>query len=258
MEEGSRGLQKQNSEIDQAATAVTEMSAAVDEVARNAVAAFDAARQSNQAATVGKQRVDETLGAMHQLTDQVEQTSLRIQGLAAQSQDINKVLGVISAIAAQTNLLALNAAIEAARAGEQGRGFAVVADEVRALAHRTQTSTLEVEQMISAIQKGTEEAAASMACSREQAVTTQKVADQAGRALHEITLSVSQIDERTQQIAAASEEQASVAAEVDRNLVHIRDLAIQSAAGAHETSVASSELADLAVTLNNLVQRFKV
>jgi methyl-accepting chemotaxis protein len=258
IEEGSQGLQRQNNEIEQAATAVTEMSAAVDEVARNAASASEAAQQSSQAATVGKQRVDETLAAMHTLTNQVEQTSSRIQGLAAQSQDINKVLGVISAIAAQTNLLALNAAIEAARAGEQGRGFAVVADEVRALAHRTQTSTLEVEQMIHGILKGTQEAAVSMENSCKQVIATQQVAEQAGQALQEITHSASLIDDRTLQIATASEEQASVAAEVDQNLIRIRDLAIQSAAGAHETSVASAELADLATRLNTLVQRFKL
>lgn len=257
-EEASRSLQHQNSEVEQAATAVTEMSVAVDEVARNAVSASEAARQSTQAAVLGKQRVDETLFAIRDLTEQVQRTSTDIQHLASESQNISKVLSVISAIADQTNLLALNAAIEAARAGEQGRGFAVVADEVRALAHRTQSSTLEINQMISAIQKGTEGAMTSMERSRQKAMATSEAAEQAGNALADITSSVNVIDERNQLIAAASEEQAHVAREVDQNLIRIRDLSIQSAAGANQTSTASSELSNLAVQLNTLVRRFRV
>ena len=257
-EQSSIGMQHQNSEVEQAATAVTEMSTAVDEVARNAVSASEAARQSTQAAARGKQRVDETLHAIHNLSDQVQQTSAEIERLADESQSISKVLGVISAIAEQTNLLALNAAIEAARAGDQGRGFAVVADEVRALAHRTQSSTLEIEQMISAIQKGTEGAMTSMEQSRQKALTTRQAAEQAGNALSDITASVEVIDERNQLIAAASEEQAHVAREVDQNLIRIRDLSIQTAAGANQTSVASGELSNLAVQLNALVRRFRL
>lgn len=257
-EEGSRGLQHQNSEVEQAATAVNEMSTAVDEVARNAVSASEAARQSTQAATRGKQRVDETLYAIRELSDQVQQTSTDIERLAGESQNISKVLSVISSIAEQTNLLALNAAIEAARAGEQGRGFAVVADEVRALAHRTQSATLEINQMISAIQKGTEGAMTSMEQSRHKAAATRKAAEEAGKALNDITASVDMIDERNQLIAAASEQQAHVAREVDQNLIRIRDLSIQTAAGANQTSVASSELSNLAVQLNTLVRRFQI
>ncbi|WP_040067697.1 methyl-accepting chemotaxis protein, partial [Pseudomonas batumici] len=154
-EEASRGLQQQNNEIEQAATAVNEMTSAVEEVARNAVSTSEASQQSNQAALEGRNRVVETVDAIQAMTRDVQSTSVLMEGLATQGRDIGQVLDVIRAIAEQTNLLALNAAIEAARAGEAGRGFAVVADEVRALAHRTQQSTKEIEQMVAGIQNGT-------------------------------------------------------------------------------------------------------
>jgi methyl-accepting chemotaxis protein len=256
-ETANRTLQQQNSEIEQAATAVNQMSAAVDEVARNATSTSQAAKDSNQAAATGNRKVGETLQAMRNLTERVELTSEQVQGLAEQAQDISKVLGVIRAIAEQTNLLALNAAIEAARAGEQGRGFAVVADEVRALAHRTQTSTQEIEQMISAIQAGTSQVVASMSSSTEEVYNTQRTADEAGVSLQAITESVQVIDDRNQQIATASEQQAHVAREVDRALVSIRNLALQSSAGTQQTLVASNELSELAVNLNQMVARFR-
>ncbi len=257
-EQGSLTLQQQNSEIEQAAAAVNQMTAAVEEVARNAASASTSARQSSEAANLGNQRVAQTLDAIRHLSQQVQETESRVQGLAQQAVDISQVLNVIRSIAEQTNLLALNAAIEAARAGEQGRGFAVVADEVRALAHRTQTSTLEIEKMISSIQSGTHSAVQAMQASNSQAQATQLSADEAGRALQEITEAVGTIDERNMQIATASEQQAHVAREVDRNLMSIRDLSIQSAAGAHQTTTASSELARLAVDLKGLVARFSV
>ncbi|AZF64376.1 methyl-accepting chemotaxis protein [Pseudomonas sp. LBUM920] len=257
-EEASRGLQQQNNEIDQAATAVNEMTAAVEEVARNAVSTSEASSQSNQAAREGRDRVVETVGAIQTMTQDVQTTSVMIEGLATQGRDIGKVLDVIRAIAEQTNLLALNAAIEAARAGEAGRGFAVVADEVRALAHRTAQSTQEIEKMVAGIQTGTGEAVQSMQQSNQRTQTTLEMARAAGVALEQITQSISLINERNLVIASASEEQAQVSREVDRNLVNIRDLATQSAAGANQTSAASHELSRLAVDLNAMVARFVI
>ncbi|WP_347900642.1 methyl-accepting chemotaxis protein [Pseudomonas purpurea] len=257
-EEASRGLQQQNDEIEQAATAVNEMTAAVEEVARNAVSTSEASNQSTQAAREGRDRVVETVGAIQTMTQDVQATSLMIEGLATQGRDIGKVLDVIRAIAEQTNLLALNAAIEAARAGEAGRGFAVVADEVRALAHRTAQSTQEIEKMVAGIQNGTGEAVESMAQSNQRTQSTLELARAAGVALEQITQSIHQINERNLVIASASEEQAQVSREVDRNLVNIRDLATQSAAGANQTSAASHELSRLAVDLNAMVARFVI
>jgi methyl-accepting chemotaxis protein len=257
-EEASRGLQQQNNEIEQAATAVNEMTAAVEEVARNAVSTSEASNQSTQAAREGRDQVVKTVDAIQTMTHDVQNTAHMIEGLAAQGRDIGKVLDVIRAIAEQTNLLALNAAIEAARAGEAGRGFAVVADEVRALAHRTAQSTQEIEKMVAGIQNGTGEAVSSMQQSNQRTQTTLEMARAAGVALEQITQSIHQINERNLVIASASEEQAQVSREVDRNLVNIRDLATQSAAGANQTSAATHELSRLAVDLNAMVARFVI
>ena len=257
-EEASRGLQQQNNEIEQAATAVNEMTAAVEEVARNAVSTSEASNQSTHAAREGRDQVVKTVDAIQTMTHDVQNTSHMIEGLAAQGRDIGKVLDVIRAIAEQTNLLALNAAIEAARAGEAGRGFAVVADEVRALAHRTAQSTQEIEKMVAGIQNGTGEAVSSMQQSNQRTQSTLELARAAGVALEQITQSIHQINERNLVIASASEEQAQVSREVDRNLVNIRDLATQSAAGANQTSAATHELSRLAVDLNAIVARFVI
>ncbi|PMY46083.1 MULTISPECIES: methyl-accepting chemotaxis protein [Pseudomonas] len=257
-QEASRGLQQQNNEIEQAATAVNEMTAAVEEVARNAVSTSEASNQSTQAAREGRDRVVETVDAIQTMTHDVQNTALMIEGLATQGRDIGKVLDVIRAIAEQTNLLALNAAIEAARAGEAGRGFAVVADEVRALAHRTAQSTQEIEKMVAGIQNGTGEAVSSMQQSNQRTQSTLEMARAAGVALEQITSSIQLINERNLVIASASEEQAQVSREVDRNLVNIRDLATQSAAGANQTSAATHELSRLAVDLNAMVARFVI
>ncbi|TLX56878.1 methyl-accepting chemotaxis protein [Stutzerimonas nosocomialis] len=256
-EDSARGLEQQNNELEQAATAVNEMTAAVDEVARNAVSTSEASRASDDNAKKGQQQVNGTVNSISQLAGEIGGTSVQVKDLADKVHDISKVLDVIRSIAEQTNLLALNAAIEAARAGDAGRGFAVVADEVRALAHRTQQSTLEIEQMIGNIRTGADQAKASMDASTERATATLRIAEAAGQALQEITDAISQISERNLVIASASEEQAQVAREVDRNLVNIRDLAAHSSAGASQTNAASQDLSRLAVELNDLVNRFK-
>jgi methyl-accepting chemotaxis protein len=257
-EESSRGLQQQNGELEQAATAVNEMTVAVEEVARNAVSTSQASEQSTQTARQGRDKVVQTVQAIQVMTEDVKAASSLVEGLAEQGRDIGKVLDVIRSIAEQTNLLALNAAIEAARAGEAGRGFAVVADEVRALAHRTAQSTREIEQMVAGIQSGTSETVQSMALNTSRTQITLELARAAGDALEQITDAISQINERNLVIASASEEQAQVSREVDRNLVNIRDLATQSAAGANQTSAASHELSRLAVDLNGMVARFVI
>lgn len=257
-ENANTGMQQQNNEVEMAATAVTEMSAAVEEVARNASAASEAATRSNSAAIAGRARVDETVEAITLMVSSVGDASNEVQGLAVMATDISKVLDVIRAIAEQTNLLALNAAIEAARAGEAGRGFAVVADEVRALAHRTQTSTSEIEQMITSIQKGTGAAVSAMGNTNTQAQKTLDTARGAGSALVEITETIDDITERNVLIATASEEQAQVAREVDRSLVSIRDLSSQASEGSNQTALASSELSKLAAELARLVNQFRL
>ena len=258
MSESAQGLQQQNNEIEMAATAVTEMSHAVEEVASNAVTTSADSKAAAETARFGQVQLTDTLSAIGSLTGNVLSASEQARNLAEQTQNISKVLDVIRAVAEQTNLLALNAAIEAARAGEAGRGFAVVADEVRSLAHRTGESTREIEQMIGGIQQGTNQTVSALMTSADQARQTQEQASAANQALSTITQAVSGIDERNLVIASAAEEQAQVAREVDRNLVRIRDLSIQTSAGAEQTQTASQELSRLAGDLSGLVRRFKV
>ena len=257
-DESARGLTQQNNEIEQAATAVNEMTSAVEEVARNAVSTSEASKNATTSAGDGRDLVQETVSAIERMSADVQSTATLIGDLANESRDIGKVLDVIRGLADQTNLLALNAAIEAARAGEAGRGFAVVADEVRALAHRTQQSTSEIERMIGSIQSGTEHAVDSMRNSTERAESTLNIARGAGLSLDTINSAIVEINERNLVIASAAEEQAQVAREVDRNLVNIRDLSVQSATGASQTSAASGELSRLAVDLNGMVGRFRL
>ncbi|PYY70494.1 methyl-accepting chemotaxis protein [Pseudomonas jessenii] len=257
-EDATRGLHQQSLEIEQAATAVNQMTAAVEEVASNAAATSQASRESDRIARHGREQVHQTVLSIESLAEDVTTNVTQVEDLAQKVYGITTVLDVIRAIAEQTNLLALNAAIEAARAGEAGRGFAVVADEVRALAHRTQQSTREIEQMITGIQQGTDLAVSSMQQSNTRARSTLEVAKAAGVALEDIASAFTVINERNIVIASASEEQAAVAREVDRNLMNIRDLAQQSSAGASQTSAASQELSRLAVDLNTLVARFSI
>jgi len=253
-----RGIQRQNDEIAQSATAMNQMSAAVDEVANNAVLASEAARASSTAAEHGHEQVTQTVASISDLQGAVDRAAGELNALAGQVRSIGGVLEVIRGVAEQTNLLALNAAIEAARAGEAGRGFAVVADEVRALAHRTQQSTAQIEEMVVAIQAGTDKAVNSMAESSERARMSVDVAQAAGAALADITAAIAQINARNLNIASATEEQAQVAREVDRSLVSIRDLSTQTAAGAQQTAAAGNDLSRLAVNLNATVLRFKL
>lgn len=257
-DESTRGLTRQNDEIQQAATAVNQMTAAVDEVARNAVSTSEASRQANAEADDGRLQVDQAVSGMSSMVSEINDSTQAVVDLAVQVREIAKVVDVIRGIADQTNLLALNAAIEAARAGEQGRGFAVVADEVRALAHRTQSSTVDIENMIGTVQLGADGAVAAMNKSLTLANNTQTMAQNAGEALQRITHSVAKINERNLVIASASEEQAQVAREVDRNLLNIQDLSTQTAAGAHQTNASSQELSRLATSFNTLVAKFQL
>ncbi|MDT3719601.1 methyl-accepting chemotaxis protein [Pseudomonas oryzihabitans] len=257
-DESSRGLVRQNDEIQQAATAVNQMTSAVEEVARNASSTSTASQSTSEAAEAGRGQVQQAVGAIDTMTAELGTSSQTVQQLADQVRDIGKMVDVIRSIAEQTNLLALNAAIEAARAGEQGRGFAVVADEVRALAARTQASTGEIESLIGGVQQTADQAVRAMDGSQVRAQDTQRLAQAAGEALARITQAVASINERNLVIASAAEEQAQVAREVDRNLSNIQDLSTQTAAGANQTSASSQDLSRLATSFNQLVARFQL
>nr|WP_191867637.1 methyl-accepting chemotaxis protein [Pseudomonas coronafaciens] len=256
-EESSRGLIRQKDEIQQAATAVNEMTAAVEEVARNATDASEASEHTSSSAKEGRDKVKNAVESVGAMADKISDSTGKVEVLAQRVNEISKILGVIQSIAQQTNLLALNAAIEAARAGEQGRGFAVVADEVRALAHRTQASTADIEAMMGQVHTGAEEAVFAMNSSKTLADDTRRQAVEAGEALDRITEGVSTINEKNLVIASAAAEQAHVAREVDRNLVNIQDLSTQTAAGANQTNASSSELSRLASSFGVLVGKFK-
>jgi methyl-accepting chemotaxis protein len=252
------GINQQLSETSQVATAMNEMSATVQEVARNAVEAASAAQEADSTFHQGKQVIDKVIHAIGELSSEVDEASSVIQQLEVESKNIGSVLDVIKSIAEQTNLLALNAAIEAARAGEQGRGFAVVADEVRTLAGRTQESTTEIEDMIGKLQAGTNNAVKVMASGKEMTQVGVEQAAAAGEALQTINAAVERISGMNTQIASASEEQSSVTEEINRSIVSINEVAEQSATGAQQTSQASDDLAKLADQLKGLVDRFKV
>jgi methyl-accepting chemotaxis protein len=249
---------KQQHEVDQVATAMNEMTATVQEVARNATEAAKAASHSDEEAQNGQAVVDRTINAIDALASEVDRAANVIHRLEQDSDKIGTVLDVIKGIAEQTNLLALNAAIEAARAGEQGRGFAVVADEVRTLASRTQQSTAEIQQMIERLQAGAQEAVSVMEDSRSRASDSVSSAQSAGQSLESITRSVASITDMNTQIASAADEQSAVAEEINKNIVNINHAAERAADGAKQTSSASNALAGLAQDLQALVGQFKV
>ncbi len=256
--ESSNGLDLQNAELQQAATAVTEMTVAVEDVAQNALSTSDASQQSNLLASRSLDEMKLTIAQTQKMATEMQTSAALVQELSVQANNIGQVLDVIRAVAEQTNLLALNAAIEAARAGEAGRGFAVVADEVRALAHRTQNSTREIEQLIQHIRQGTTQAVNSIEASTSLADNTVAMANKAGDAFEQICQSISHINERNLLIATASEQQAHVARDVDRSLVAIKDLAVQTSAGANQTNAASQELASMASHLMDMVKKFRL
>ncbi|WP_442964421.1 methyl-accepting chemotaxis protein [Pseudomonas sp. KNUC1026] len=234
------------------------MTSSVDEVARNAVSTSQASKAAREQANQGVGQAREAVAAVDNATGEIRTSSDAVEQLAGQVKDIAKVLDVIRGIAEQTNLLALNAAIEAARAGEQGRGFAVVADEVRALAARTQSSTVEIEQMISGVQARADQVVVSMAKSQTLVNDTQTLATATGHALESIASGIADINDRNLIIATACEEQANVAREVDKNLVNIQDLSTQTAAGSHQTTASAQELSRLAASFTDLVGRFRL
>ncbi len=257
-DESARAIQLQNDEVQQAATAITEMSSAVDEVASTAMQTSEASVQSAALAKGGSEKVLHTRTVIGKMNSDVQQSASVIHVLADKVTSINQVLEVIRSVAEQTNLLALNAAIEAARAGDAGRGFAVVADEVRSLAHRTQTSTGEIEQMISQVQSSVKEAVNAMGLISQNAGNAQDVVEEAAAALTQIAENITSISDQNHVIASAAEEQSKVAREIDRNIITISDLANQTSAGSNQTSASATELSRLAVQLNGLVNRFKV
>ncbi len=258
MDETNRGTQQQQTETSMVVTAMNEMTATVQEVARHATDAAAAANTADLASSEGKQVVIGTMNSIESLSREVHSAATVISQLEKDSENIGTVLDVIKGIAEQTNLLALNAAIEAARAGEQGRGFAVVADEVRTLASKTQQSTQEIQEMIEKLQAGAQSAVKVMDESRVKAEESVSQAAKAGSSLEEITNSVSLIKDMNTQIATAAEQQSSVAEEINRNVVNISDIVDRTAEGAGQTATASEELAKLAGDLQHLVNQFKV
>jgi len=254
----STGVARQQSETDQVATAVNEMSATADEVARNAVNAAESAQQADAATKLGQNIVNDTISIMQAVAHNVEDNSSVVRKLNDDSDKIGVVLDVIRGIAEQTNLLALNAAIEAARAGEQGRGFAVVADEVRTLASRTQESTQEIQAVIEDLQNASKSAVQAMDQGASQARDGVAQAAEAGKSLDNITIAVDTIAGMNTQIASAAEEQSAVSRELERNLTNIANVATETTQGTEQIASSSTELAALAVGLQGMVEEFKV
>lgn len=249
---------RQNNETDQLATAINEMTATIQEVANNAHDAAEAAEKADKEAEAGKSIVLNTIGEINVMANDIQSSASVLAKLKDESENIGSVLDVIKGIAEQTNLLALNAAIEAARAGEQGRGFAVVADEVRTLAQRTQESTQEIEMMIETLQRGTNEAEGSISHTSEIAQKTASEASHAGESLETITQAVVTIKNMNTMIATAAEEQTSVANEINQNVHNIQSISAENVDSVTEIANSSTKLADQGVELETIVSKFKL
>jgi len=257
-EEMASGAEEQTSQTSQVATSVEEMSATVQQVAKNANVAATSAKDSGNTAKKGGEIVQETVNGMNRINGAVSELQTVIKALSQGSEKIGNIIGVIDDVADQTNLLALNAAIEAARAGEQGRGFAVVADEVRKLAERTTTSTKEIAEMVKVIQEDTGKAVSSMETGSKEVASGVKLAEQAGVSLKEIVAGVQSMQDMIQQIATAAEEQSAAAEEISSNVESIASVAKQRAAGTQQAASAAQDLSQLSEGLQNLVNQFKL
>ncbi|MFM5421787.1 methyl-accepting chemotaxis protein [Aeromonas veronii] len=254
--QSASGMAIQQNEVSQVATAMNEMQSTVNEVARNTTDAMSAAKDASRTSAAGSEVVRSSIASIEEVSVKIEQAGTVVQQLEADSANISVVLDVIRDIAGQTNLLALNAAIEAARAGEQGRGFAVVADEVRSLAQRTQDSTAEISKMIELLQSRAAEAGNAMQLSRHQMQESVGLARDAGTSIETINGAVVRITDMNTLIATATEEQNAVTEELNRSIVNIHNAADENAQGAHQIAQACVELSKLANTLHHMTQRF--
>ena len=249
---------EQRTETDMVASAMNEMSATVQEVARHATQTAAASQGADEESRQGVLVAQQAIEGIHELIAEIESAAQVVQQVETDTANISAVLDVIKGIAEQTNLLALNAAIEAARAGEQGRGFAVVADEVRTLASRTQKSTEEIQNMIERLQHGVKNAVGAMEGAQQRATKGSDCVEKASQSLHVIAAEVATINDMNTQIATAAEEQSAVAEEINRNITTISSIADNTSTGATQTARSSEELVRLAAELRRLVNQFKL
>jgi methyl-accepting chemotaxis protein len=256
--QAKQNIMTQQSQTEQVATAINQFTATVHEVAKSAASAADASEQADIAAANGKQVVMDSVTMIERLSQEMQESVDSMHQLAKHSEEIGSVVDVIQGISEQTNLLALNAAIEAARAGEQGRGFAVVADEVRTLASRTKESTLEILQTIQRLQQGSRDSTQRLEAGANNALSTLDKACEAGDALTQIKASVDQITAMNAQIATAAEEQSLVTEEINANISSISEISNQNAVGAEQSSAATQELAELAEVLRNEIEHYRL